>query len=444
MPRLIVVCRALTVVALASASSTSLRAAGDGLTGHGGPIRAMAVLSDGATLVTAGFDSAIIVWDVARGTARRVLRFHEGAVNALAALREGCFASGGEDTRIAIWCGEGSTPARVLSGHTGPVSALSHSPEGQMLASASWDGTIRLWGLNDPAQPTRVIEGHKGPVNGVAFLGDGLAVASVGYEGQVRLTYLDASRAPLSRVHAAPLNAVVATGDGQILAAGADGRVLLYGADLAIKGELALDQGPLTTLALSADGPMLAAAGMRTPVTLIDRDGLRVRSQILGPGLPVWALAFSGGKMPELFTGGADRAVRRWDVATGEPSGGQIAAAEPADTAKDDVPGARVYRACKACHGLTAADTNRAGPTLHGLFGRRIATAPGFAYSDALRNMDIVWTPETVSRLFEIGPNAYTPGTKMPEQRITDPEDREALTAWLARVTAPAVGDAKP
>jgi cytochrome c len=50
--------------------------------------------------------------------------------------------------------------------------------------------------------------------------------------------------------------------------------------------------------------------------------------------------------------------------------------------------------------------------------------------------MDIVWTPETVSKLFELGPNAYTPGTKMPEQRIGSAEDRRALTDFLARATA--------
>jgi cytochrome c len=41
-----------------------------------------------------------------------------------------------------------------------------------------------------------------------------------------------------------------------------------------------------------------------------------------------------------------------------------------------------------------------------------------------------------VSKLFEVGPNAYTPGTKMPEQRIGSAEDRKALTDFLARATA--------
>jgi cytochrome c len=49
--------------------------------------------------------------------------------------------------------------------------------------------------------------------------------------------------------------------------------------------------------------------------------------------------------------------------------------------------------------------------------------------------MEIVWSTETISRLFEIGPNAYTPGTKMPEQTIGDAEDRAALMRFLDKAT---------
>ena len=69
-----------------------------------------------------------------------------------------------------------------------------------------------------------------------------------------------------------------------------------------------------------------------------------------------------------------------------------------------------------------------------GLFGRRIATAPGYPYSEVLKKLDIVWNAETVSRLFEIGPMAYTPGTKMPEQK-GGPEDRAALVRFLEKAT---------
>ena len=95
-----------------------------------------------------------------------------------------------------------------------------------------------------------------------------------------------------------------------------------------------------------------------------------------------------------------------------------------------------MFRACVACHTLSEKDTPRAGPTLAGLYGRKIATLPGYHFSEALKHMNIVWTPETVSKLFELGPNAYTPGTKMPEQRIGSPEDRKALTDFLALATS--------
>src|SRR5262249_588404 len=69
------------------------------------------------------------------------------------------------------------------------------------------------------------------------------------------------------------------------------------------------------------------------------------------------------------------------------------------------------------------------------IFGRRIATLRGYNFSDALKKLDIVWTPETVSKLFEVGPMTYTPGTKMPEQRIGSAEDRAALVKFLGKAT---------
>src|SRR4051812_34155126 len=56
------------------------------LRGHGGPVRAVAGLADGRSALSGGFDQSAILWDIDAGAARAVLRFHEGAVNAVAAL----------------------------------------------------------------------------------------------------------------------------------------------------------------------------------------------------------------------------------------------------------------------------------------------------------------------------------------------------------------------
>jgi cytochrome c len=60
---------------------------------------------------------------------------------------------------------------------------------------------------------------------------------------------------------------------------------------------------------------------------------------------------------------------------------------------------------------------------------------PGYNFSAALKKLDIVWTPETVAKLFDLGPMAYTPGTKMPEQRMGSAQDRAALVRFLERAT---------
>jgi cytochrome c len=79
----------------------------------------------------------------------------------------------------------------------------------------------------------------------------------------------------------------------------------------------------------------------------------------------------------------------------------------------------------------------RAGPTLHGVIGRRIGSLPGYSYSPGFAGRDITWTKETIARLFELGPAAFTPGTKMPEQRVTSPEDRAALVDFIEAASRP-------
>jgi cytochrome c len=95
-----------------------------------------------------------------------------------------------------------------------------------------------------------------------------------------------------------------------------------------------------------------------------------------------------------------------------------------------------LFRRCSACHTLTPDGGNRAGPTLYRLFGRRAGTVPGYAYSSALGQADLIWTAETVDALFRLGPDIVTPGSKMPLQTLGDDAERTELIRWLERATA--------
>jgi cytochrome c len=400
------------------------------LRGHGGPVRAVAVSADGRTAVSGSFDQSAIRWSLEQDSALQVLRVHDGAVNAVAFLPDGRIATAGEDGRIAIWrTGEGE-PDAVLQGHTAQVVALAVSPDGSTLASASWDGTVRLWPLAGGAP--HVLEGHQQNVNGVAFLADG-RVVSAGYDASLRI-WPPAGAATVVTLRS-PLNAVAVAPDGEIVTAAADGWVRFLSATGEAAGEVEVGPTPVIGLAVSPDGALVAAAGIRGSVAIIERKGRRLARTLVGPGLPVWSLAFFPDSRT-LLTGGADRVVRRWNALTGDHVG-PVALGETKDplAAFAGDHGAEVYRACVACHTLSPDEGNRAGPTLAGLFGRRIATLPGYRFSEALRHLDIVWTPETVAKLFEVGPATYTPGTKMPEQRIGSADDRAALVKFLGRAT---------
>src|ERR1700694_2795225 len=427
-------CNLICGLVLAALPALAPSAALAQLRGHGGPVRALAISPDGTIALSGSFDSSAIRWSLERNSALDVLRFHQSAVNAAAILPDGRLVTGGEDAQIALWSTGSKEPAVVLKGHTAPIVALAVSPDGATLASASWDRTIRLWPLNG-GEP-RVLEGHTQNVNGVAFAPDGRALVSAGYDATVRIWPLSSAEAPVIVTLPTPLNAVAVAPDGEIVAAGADGKVFFLSPQGLTLGAVEGAGTPIIALTISGDGKLVAAAGIRGSVIVIERAERRVLRTLVGPGLPVWSVVF----LPDhhtLITGGTDRMVRRWDAATGEHIGA-VAMGSPDGPLRGFCggPGGEGFRACVACHTLKPDEGNRAGPTHAGLFGRRIATLPGYKFSDALKTLDIVWTKETVAKLFEIGPMTYTPGTKMPEQTIGSADNRKALVDFLEKATA--------
>src|SRR6202022_16849 len=339
----------LTCAALVAILPFGMTTALAQLRGHGGPVRALAISSDGQTAISGSFDSTAIRWSLTRNAAEQVLRFHADAVNAVVLLGDGHAATAGADGRIAIWTPGKAEPDAVLEGHTAPIAALALSPDGTILASASWDHTVRLWPLAGGA--ARVLEGHTQNVNGVAFAPDGRTLVSGSYDQSVCIWPFD-GETPTVVAMPSPLNAVAIGSNGEIATGGADGKLYFLPGAGAAAGEIAAGPRPVISIAISQDGALVAAASVGGSVAVIDRRTRALGGGLSGPGLPVCSIAF----LPDgrtLLTGGADNIIRRWNAVTGEP-------VDPLLLEKEGDPlaayagdhGAEVFRACIACHTL--------------------------------------------------------------------------------------------
>ncbi|KAL5327994.1 hypothetical protein ACEPPN_005700 [Leptodophora sp. 'Broadleaf-Isolate-01'] len=227
-------------------------------------------------------------------------------------------ASGSYDETVRLWDAATGTERRALKGHSDAVTAVAFSPDGKLVASGSRDRTVRLW---DAAIGTerRVLKGHSSWVTAVTFSPDGKLVASGSDDRTVRLW--DAATGTKRRAlkgHSSWVRAVAFSPDDKLVASGSDDKTVRLW-DAATGTERRVLKGhssSVTAVTFSPDGKLVASGSDDRTVRLWDAAIGTERRVLKGHSSAVTAVAFSpDGKL--VASGSRDGTVRLWDAATG-------------------------------------------------------------------------------------------------------------------------------
>ncbi|MBE7471069.1 MAG: WD40 repeat domain-containing protein [Anaerolineales bacterium] len=240
----------------------------------------------GDYLAAGGDAGTVWLWQVESGRLRATLPAHTGPINSIvlvsstAGITESHLITAGRDDTAKVWTiAANGTVARqpefTLTGHTGDVVAVAVNPADEaLLATASHDGTARLWNL-ETGEEGLTLAGHTGWVNDVAFNADGNWLATAGEDGTVRVWEVTSGKELLRLASPVSLNGpvkqVAFSPAGEDLAAlTGDGAV--FGWSLAedqrddtLTAQLLLELGPALggpdSLAFDATGRALVTAG---------------------------------------------------------------------------------------------------------------------------------------------------------------------------------------
>lgn len=212
------------------------------------------------------------------------------------------------DKTVKLWHPDGRLLA-TLSGHQDSVTSVDMSAD-RTIASSSWDGTIRLWHAD--GTPELAIQAHRGRVYSARFSADGKRLVSAGSDGTVKIWTRQGRLLKTLSGHEGEVNWASFSPDGRFVAsAGEDRTVRLWTSQGRLLKVLRGHQAQVNYVAFSPQGDAIATASEDRTVKLWSLDGRLLRT-LSGHQGSVHALAFSPDGR-QIASASDDNTIALWD-----------------------------------------------------------------------------------------------------------------------------------
>jgi WD40 repeat protein len=233
------------------------------LSGHTEHITTCEISPNGAFAVSGSWDTNLCVWDMQTGGLLHVLSGHPMAVSACCMSADGStILSVSDDGTVRAWDTAAGGLLYAWAGHTKEARACGISADASVAVSGSWDTTLCVWDLRTGALRHRLM-GHAGEVIRCAISRDGTTIMSAGADQTIRVWDAGSgTQRHMIKPHADHMTGCVLSSDGTlIVSTSSDCTLRVWDARSGQQIAIFIADGRIHTCSIAADGRSIIAGG---------------------------------------------------------------------------------------------------------------------------------------------------------------------------------------